>query len=435
MCLLVKLQHITRLAAEGVPMAGDFGKNERERALKAVVKDLHEGVDIQAVRKRFASLIKEVSPEEIARLEQSLIAEGVPVEQIQKLCDVHVAVFEDGLKKRRGRRKKTMQGHPVRTFIDENREIKSRLKRAASSVKIAAGRRSEASWEAASAEVKDLGEIDRHYLRKENLLFPILEATGFTGPSKVMWGKHNEIRDMRKTLTAAVVSKNSGESRSAWGQFARAVRRMIFMEEHILFPESLRRISESQWADIRKSEAEIGYAWIEPGNLWDANIVKAGAAAANLGKPDAPIAGGPAHPLRKEGEIPLDVGSMTAEMANILLKNLPFDITYVDENEKVRYYSQGKERLFPRAPTIIGRDVRNCHPPKSVHVVEQIIEEFKKKTKDLAEFWITMGGRFIHIRYFPLYGVEGEYRGVLEVSQDVTAIRALKGEKRLLDPT
>ena len=414
-------------------MAEHFGKDEREQALKEVVKDLHEGADIQAVRKRFAALIKDVSPAEIAQMEQSLIAEGVPAEKIQKVCDVHVAVFEDALKKQRGRRKKAIQGHPVRTFIDENREIRARLKKAASSLKTAAGKQSEAGWTAASAEVEDLGKIDLHYLRKENLLFPILEAGGFTGPSKVMWGKHDEIRDMRKTLTAAVESKNGDESKSALGQFARAVRRMIFMEEHILFPESLRRISDSQWADIRKSEAEIGYAWIKPGNLWDANIVKAGAAAADLGKPKTGPIEETALPAGKVEEIPLDVGSMSAEMLNILLKNLPFDITYVDENDKVRYYSEGKERLFPRAPTIIGRDVQNCHPPKSVHVVEQIIEEFKKKTRDVAEFWLTMGDRFIHIRYFPLYGARGEYRGVFEVSQDVTGIRALKGEKRLLD--
>ena len=205
------------------------------------------------------------------------------------------------------------------------------------------------------------------------------------------------------------------------------------MEEHILFPESLRRISEGQWADIRKSEAEIGYAWISPGNLWDANIVKAGAAAANLGKPEIVSTREAAQPDGKGEEIPLDVGSMTGGMVNILMKNLPFDITYVDENDKVRYYSQGKERLFPRTPTIIGRDVQNCHPPTSVHVVKQIVEEFKKKTRDEAEFWLTMGGKFIHIRYFPVYGKEGQYKGVLEVSQDVTGIRALKGEKRLLD--
>ena len=205
------------------------------------------------------------------------------------------------------------------------------------------------------------------------------------------------------------------------------------MEEHILFPESLRRLIDSQWADVRKSEAEIGYAWIEPGNLWDANIVKAGAAAANLGKPVTSENGGATGSNLEDGEIPLDVGSMSPEMLNILLKNLPFDMTYVDENDKVRYYSQGKERLFPRTPTIIGRDVQNCHPPKSVHVVEQIVKDFKDKTRDAADFWLTMGDRFIQIRYFALYDARGEYRGVLEVSQDVTDIRGLKGEKRLLD--
>jgi len=399
-------------------MAEHFGGNDRELELKEVVKELHEGADIQAVRKRFAALIKNVSPEEIAWLEQTLISEGVPVEQIQKVCDVHVAVFEEALKKRRWGRKKTIQGHPVRTFIDENREIRRRLKKTRSLMKTAAGSPSEANLAAARTAAEELGKIDLHYVRKENLLFPLLETTGFSGPSKVMWGKHDEIRRMRKNLAAAIERKQGGEIRSVWGKYARAIRGMIFMEEHILFPESLRRLNDGQWADIRQGEAEIGYAWISPGNLWDVNIVTAGTAA---------------EPAGTGEEVPLDVGSMSPEMINILLKNLPFDMTYVDENDKVRYYSQGAERLFPRSPTIIGRDVQNCHPPKSVHVVEQIVRDFKERTRDSAEFWLTMGEKFIHIRYYPLFDSHGSYRGVLEVSQDVTGIRALEGEKRLLD--
>ena len=116
-----------------------------------------------------------------------------------------------------------------------------------------------------------------------------------------------------------------------------------------------------------------------------------------------------------------------------MLKNLPFDMTFVDENDRVRYYSQGRERLFPRSPAVIGREVQNCHPPNSVHIVEKILEGFRRKEKDTAEFWLNLNDRFIHIRYFALYDQEGAYRGVVEVSQDVTEIRALKGQKRLLD--
>ena len=129
----------------------------------------------------------------------------------------------------------------------------------------------------------------------------------------------------------------------------------------------------------------------------------------------------------------LDVGKLTGEQINLMLKNLPVDITFVDENNRVRYYSGGKERIFPRSPAVIGREVKNCHPPKSVHIVEKILQSFKKKEKTEAEFWLTLKNRFIHIRYFPLYDDKGEYRGVIEMSQDVTGIRGLKGERTLLD--
>ena len=406
-------------------MSEHFGGDKKQQALKEIVQKLHEGVDVAVVKKQFAALIKDVSPEEIAKMEQALITEGVPVEKVQKMCDVHVAVFEDSLK--RQKRQRTLPGHPVRTFVDENKEARRRVRRTKAAIWAAAR---SARWEAATEELAALKRVELHYSRKENLLFPFLESEKFTGPSKVMWGKHDEIRSMFKEAESALRDKDARRSRSAWAPLARAIRGMAFMEERILFPTALKLLTDRQWAGIRKGEAEIGYAWIKPGNLWDANIVAARSAAttatADLGKPTP-------QDTSAAAEIPLDVGSMSPEMINILLKNLPLDITYVDEHDRVRYYSQGRERIFPRTPAIIGREVQNCHPPKSVHVVEKIVEDFKNKKRDMAEFWLEMGGKFIHIRYFALYDADGAYRGVLEVSQDATAIRGLKGEKRLLD--
>ena len=134
----------------------------------------------------------------------------------------------------------------------------------------------------------------------------------------------------------------------------------------------------------------------------------------------------------KEG-VTLSEGKLTGEQIDLMLKNLPFDITFVDENDEVRYYSATDDRIFPRSPSIIGRKVQNCHPPKSLDIVNKIVTSFKKRERDSAEFWIQMEGTFIHIRYFPLYNANGEYRGVIEVSQEVSDIRELEGEKRLLD--
>ncbi len=409
-------------------MSEHFGGDKKQQDLKEIIRDLHAGTEVGKVQKRFAALIKNVSPEEIARMEQALITEGVPVEKVQSMCDLHVAVFEESLKK--NKKVKTLPGHPVKTFTDENAEVKRILRKMRSAVKGAARGDDGADI---PRQLSELKKIDIHYLRKENLLFPLLEAAGFTGPTKVMWGKHDEIRDHFKELQSAFDGKEKRKILSAWSTLSRSIRMMTFMEERILYPTSLRLLSDPQWAGIRKGESELGYAWIQPGNLWDANIIIARNKADDLRKPAVepvtPKDGG----QDEAGEIPLDVGAVTPVMVNLLLKNLPLDITYVDEHDKVRYYSQGKERLFPRTPAIIGRDVENCHPPKSVHVVKKIVDDFRSGEQETAEFWLTLGGKFIHIRYFALYADDGTYKGVLEVSQDITGIRALEGEKRLLD--
>ncbi|MBN2417138.1 DUF438 domain-containing protein [bacterium] len=178
---------------------------------------------------------------------------------------------------------------------------------------------------------------------------------------------------------------------------------------------------------MKTGESEMGYAWVTPGAVWDAQL----AAALTPGQ----VTEHGEKIMKKEtaAAVPLSQGALTMEQIDLLLKNLPVDITFVDENDTVRYYSDTPERIFPRSPGIIGREVQNCHPPKSVYIVEDIIKKFREKKKTVAEFWIQMDGKFIHIRYFPLYDKSGTYRGVIEVSQEVSNIKKLEGERRLLD--
>jgi DUF438 domain-containing protein len=263
--------------------------------------------------------------------------------------------------------------------------------------------------------LESLSEINLHYTRKENQLFPILEVHGVSGPSKVMWALHDDIRQMLKEVTARV--REGISTPKELQALIQMVNDMIYKEEHILFPMALETLGESDWAKVREGEEEIGFAWIQPTEKW---------------KPS-----GETYqeniPHDKVGSLTLDTGLLTAEQINLMLMHLPVDISFVDENDKVAYYSQTEDRIFPRSPGIIGRSVQNCHPPKSVHIVEKILQEFKSGGKDSAEFWIQMKGRFIHIRYFAMRDSSGKYRGTLEVSQDVTSIRGLEGDKRLLD--
>ncbi len=414
---------------------------EKQKILKDIVTDLHEGSDIKSVQKKFKEIIKNVSPEEIAAMEQSLIDGGVPVEHVQSLCDVHVKVFEDTLEKQKVG--KALPGHPVHTYKAENKHLRTLIKRIKKDLKKFETGNDKVSFKTTFTELR---EVEIHFQRKENQLFPFLEEVNFTGPSRVMWGKQDEIRVMFKEIEASLKEDDIKALKSHVSKLVKALTGMIFMEEKILFPTAMRKLTEDSWKNIRRGEGEIGYAWIKPGNLWDPNVVKTDipdfakvAAEARKAREEEASSGQDSDPAvesnnREEaGQIPLDVGSLTGIQLNMMLKVLPLDISFIDENDRVLYYSQGKERMFPRSPGIIGRTVQNCHPPKSAHVVQKIIDGFRNKEKEEAEFYFTMNGRFLLIRYYPVYDENGEYRGVIEAGQDVTGIRALEGEQKLLD--
>lgn len=400
-------------------------QDDKQERLKTIIKQLHDGVPVDKLKKDFAQIIRDTSPEEIADMENALINEGFPPEEVQRLCDVHAEVFETSLKKV-GKSSK-IPGHPIYSFLEENREARRILKHLKKSAK---------KINPADPAVKDtqilkehfsrLRDIEIHYQRKENQLFPVLESKNFTGPTKVMWGKHDEIRAMFKKIDSMIQNDEWQTISDEVQELSGAIKKLIFLEEKILFPTSAKKLGAVDWANIKLGEPEIGYAWIKPGTVWDANLVKATQSAHRLTDEKPTMTDTPSTGIK------LSQGDMTPEQVNLMLKSLPIDITFVDENDKVRYYSDTKERIFPRSPAIIGRDVQNCHPHKSVHIVNDIVKNFKEKKKDMAEFWIQMKGQFIHIRYFPVYDENDEYRGVVEVSQEINRIKELEGERRLL---
>ncbi len=398
---------------------------DKQEVLKRIIRDLHAGVPVEKLQKTFADVVKNTSPEEIAAMENALIEEGFPVDEVKRLCDVHVRVFEKSLAKA-GRPAK-IPGHPVYTFMQENKVAKELLKELSGRAKRLDRKEPRESDVAAFAEnFARFREIEKHYARKENQLFPALEHKGFTGPTKVMWGKHDEIRQLVREADALARARDWKNLRGKIKSLGGAVKKMIFLEEKILYPTAAKKLGDVEWATIKRGEPEIGYAWVTPSNLWDAEIAKALATAHGGAAHGAAAAPDP-------GEVKLSEGRLTGEQIDLLLKALPFDVTFVDENDVVRYYSATEHRIFPRSPAIIGRAVQNCHPHQSVDVVNDIIKSFREKKKDVAEFWIQSQGAFIHIRYFPLYDAAGAYRGVIEVSQEISGVRALEGERRLLD--
>jgi DUF438 domain-containing protein len=267
-----------------------------------------------------------------------------------------------------------------------------------------------------------LTDVEKHYRRKENLLFPYLEKHGITGPPTVMWGKHDETREMLSGAIEALKETariTAGEAKSvidlvlqpAWN----SIEEMIYKEEQILFPMCLDTLSEEEWYHIYNQSLEIGFC------LYDPQVkCKPSGETVNEAAPET------------AGRIQLPSGSMTVEELTAVLNTIPFDLTFVDKSDTVRYFTQGRERIFERNRAILGRQVQLCHPPSSVHIVQKILDDFHSGKQERAAFHINMKGRFISIEYFALRSPEGEYLGTLEVSQDLTEKRALQGERRIL---
>jgi len=245
----------------------------------------------------------------------------------------------------------------------------------------------------------------------------VLERHGVTGPSQVMWGVHDEIRAALKDTRAAAEKRDARAFSTAAPALARDIIEMVYKEEKILFPLALQTLSEDEWVDLRRGEDELGYALAKPAAPWPSGQ---GAA------PASPSAAG-------QGLLGLLTGELSLDQMNLIFTHLPVDLSFVDETDTVRFYSEGLARIFPRSPAVIGRKVQNCHPPKSVHVVQDILDSFRAGKQSVAEFWIQLHGKFIHIRYLAIRDKAGVYRGCLEVSQDVTEIRQLQGEHRLLE--
>ncbi len=398
---------------------------QRKEILKRLIRELHEGKSVEEVRGEFARLLRDAGASEIAAVEQALIAEGLPENEVKRLCDVHVAVFRESLEAQP--RPEAVPGHPVHTFRAENEAVVPVLEELGRALDALKAGHKAAELERARQALRRLREYEKHYLRKENLLFPFLEKHGFSGPSRVMWAIHDDIRAAWKALEAALTAPMDGpefdrQLDRAFLPLEKMIREMIVKEENILFPTSLEKLSHEEWLAIRDQEPTIGYCYVQPGDLWPPHAAETAV---------SPVVAEPSGP--PEGLIPLQTGALSLAELNLILQHLPVDLTFVDKDDRVRFFSQTRERIFPRAATVIGRKVQQCHPPASIQKVQRILDDFRAGRRDRAEFWIQMQGRFIYIVYYAVRDEKGEYQGTLEVTQDIGRLRELQGERRLLE--
>lgn len=299
------------------------------------------------------------------------------------------------------------ESHPISIYLKENILIKELLEKLQNTDV-------NSDFETFFNLFNNLCEVEKHYLRKENQLFPFIEKYGWDTTSQYMWTFHDQIREELKNIRIKLQEKTFDNILMLFNDLVENMHHMILLEETTLFPNALESLNKNDWKEVSLGDEEIG-TMIEVSYVHPKDDVK---------KRKIDI---------KDDAIHYDEGYLTPSQINLIFKHLPVDITYVDENDKVTFYNNGDERIFPRSPGIIGREVRFCHPPKSVDTVLKILDEFKAGTKDSAQFWINFKGKFIHIRFFAIRDEYKNYKGVMEITQDVTDIRNLEGERRLLD--
>jgi DUF438 domain-containing protein len=403
----------------------DGGGLAPKDVLKHLILQLHVGAAPAQVQTQLVRLLGQVPYGLVVEVEQELIEEGMPPEEVTRLCHLHGAALEGAIDL--GEAEVAPPGHPVDTFARENAALRAELERlSGEAARLAALPDDAPAGEvllAMRARLNALADVDKHYLRKEHLLFPYLEKHGITAPPKVMWAKHDEARALLRgaiEALAAAAGATAGEARAvvalAVKPAAQAIRDMTDREENILLPMSTDTLEELEWWEIQRQSADIGFCLVEPAAEWRP-------ASAPEATPEEAAAA---------GKIRLPTGAVGVRELEAILNALPVDATFVDADDRVRYFTHGRERVFARSRAILGRKVQYCHPPSSVDTVDRILGAFRAGEQDRAAFWIQLRGRFVHIEYVALRDAEGKYLGCLEVTQDLTEKRALTGEQRLL---
>lgn len=377
---------------------------ERQDKLKTLIHRLHNGEDQATVEAEFKADFAYVTGAEIAEMERNLVQEGVSIEEIQNLCDIHASLFQGSIQQMHDN---VLTINPLTEFEEENNAFKLVINAAK------AFRNQELkTLNVVKAQLSDylteLKAIENHYARKENILFPYLEKGGDFVISKVMWGVDNKIRKAIREAEKALEKDNLKTITKTFDHAVTMIDDMITKENRVLFPMLRDKLNETQFKEIARSlrdDSASSYQEPQPTSV----------------PSDLP-----------EEALAMSMGFLNLTQMDSILNTLPFDMTFVNADNKVQYVSQGKDRIFDRPFSVIGRSVDLCHPPQSVHVVMQIVDDLRAGRKDHEDFWINFKGRMVYIRYYAVRDQAGTFLGTLEVTQDIGPIRDLQGEKRLM---
>ena len=395
---------------------------KRLQDLLAFSMGMMSGESGKELIEKYQDAIDNITPHDMLSLEDKQVQMGMTPDIIKKDVEKIINVFSKSLD--RYEWEKPKEGTFLYYLMLENAAFKFKLNQVKKILRSYRGRES-SHFQELKAELLprfiEFKSFDYHYIKKENILFPYLEKVWSNyRPLQVMWSLHDDIRRTLKEVIALLEDPSTewSDFNPILGKYYSLVFRMIQKEDIIIFPVATETVSEESWHEMHLQSFEYPFPFIETPAKPEEEKQSQHTKESFLSEPGMFVA---------------ETGNMTLEQVLLVFNHLPVDITVVDENDRVLFFNKPKERFFPRSPAIVGRSVNNCHPPESVHIVEEIVETFRKGDRNTATFWIELKGRFILIQYFALRNDKGAYKGVMEVSQDATDIRKLEGQRRLLN--
>ena len=416
--------------------------NERYRIIVSVKEDYLDGkLSLEEGNRILKEKLGTCTPDEFAYAEQSLKGVYQDDEILEKMDDL-LNLFDGVLVQAEN---EYPENHPLWVYLEEINAVEKVVLEAKELLKQENFIKN--PW---LGIFDSLAQWRTHLSRKQNQLYPMLEEHGFDRPTRIMWTFDDAVRDSISASYALLREDKYDEFLASVPETLEKLLDLNAKEIEVLLPTSFKLLSDEEFVRMSKNDHEIGYAIIDNPDLYVVPGINDSAAQLNannsgqngavsneflndlaglLSKYIGPVGGAA---VSKDAVLDVATGKLTLEQINLLFRHLPVDLSYVDENELIKFYSDTPHRIFPRSANVIGREVKNCHPAKSVHVVEEIVEKFRSGEQSQAEFWINKPGLFIYVIYTAVRDENGKFRGVLEMMQDCTHIRELEGSRTLL---
>lgn len=379
---------------------------ERQEKLKELMLRLHQGEKEAIIQEEFNQYFDSISPYEIQVMERNLMQEGITYEEIMRLCKIHASLMSDKVESGEGMPDFEKEGHPVMVLKKENLALRGAIDRIERLLQAYLSSKDEELLKGLKRQIGLLDQFENHYLRKEYALFPIMESKGITAPPKVMWGVHDEIREIYKNFKQAFHNQTD-DVMEQFLEVKEELLEMIFKEENILIPMVAQAFHVDDWEKMAQDTPQYGYCIVTPEAEW--KVEKKASTVQSK------------EEIQETGDIPLSTGSLSLEQLDLLLNLLPMELSFVDKDNIVKYYNEGngEEKIFKRTKSAIGRDVINCHPPKSHAIVKQLFEQLRSGQKEKEEMWFKKEDKMIHVTYHAVRNSQGEYMGVLEYVQNI----------------